>query len=110
MASLKEKIRIALGDGMADLLIRNGRVVDVFSGQIEKKDVAVFGGMIIGFGDYQAREVMSTLNRAWSLCPNSLERSFRMERPVWSSILMKSPMSWGKRASTSWRSQRKASL
>ncbi len=43
MASLKEKIRVASGEGMAELLIKNGRVVDVFSGQIEKKDVAIFG-------------------------------------------------------------------
>ena len=54
MASLKAKIRVASGDGMADLLIKNGRVVDVFSGEIEKRDVAVFGGVIVGFGDYRA--------------------------------------------------------
>jgi len=58
MTSLKERIQIASGDGIADLLIKNGRVVDVFSGQIEKKDVAIFGGVIVGFGDYQAREII----------------------------------------------------
>ena len=53
MEPIEERIRIASGEGKADLLIRNGRVVNVFSGEIEKKDVAVFGGMIIGFGDYR---------------------------------------------------------
>ena len=52
---LKEKIRIASGEGIADLLIKNGRVVEVFSGQIEKKDVAIYKGMIVGFGDYRAK-------------------------------------------------------
>ncbi len=77
MASLKEKIRIASGDGMADLLIKNGRVVDVFSGQIEKKDVAVFGGMIIGFGDYQAREVIDV--KGDLLCPGLIDGHVHIE-------------------------------
>jgi hypothetical protein len=34
---LREKIRVASGEGRADLLIKNGRVVNVFSGEIEKK-------------------------------------------------------------------------
>jgi adenine deaminase len=58
MAPLKKRIRIASGDGMVDLLIKNGRVVDVFSGEIEKKDVAIYGGMIMGFGDYEARKII----------------------------------------------------
>src|SRR3972149_6236465 len=58
MASLKEKIRIASGEGMVDLLIKNGRVVNVFSGEIEKKDVAIVGGVIVGFGAYAAREAI----------------------------------------------------
>jgi len=43
-ASLREKIRIASGEGQADLLIKNGRVIDVLSGEIEKKDVAIYAG------------------------------------------------------------------
>ena len=77
MASLKEKIRIASGDGMADLLIKNGRVVDVFSGQIEKRDVAVFGGMIIGFGNYQAREIIDVKNDF--LCPGLIDGHVHIE-------------------------------
>jgi adenine deaminase len=77
MASLKEKIRIASGDGMADLLIKNGRVVDVFSGQIEKKDVAIFGGVIIGFGDYPAREIIDV--RDDFLCPGLIDGHVHIE-------------------------------
>jgi adenine deaminase len=77
MASLKEKIRVASGDGMADLLIKNGRVVDVFSGQIEKKDVAIFGGIIIGFGDYRAREIIDV--NGDFLCPGLIDGHVHIE-------------------------------
>jgi adenine deaminase len=77
MVSLKERIRIASGDGKADLLIKNGRVVDVFSGQIEKKDVAVYGGMIVGFGDYRARRVIDVKNDF--LCPGLIDGHVHIE-------------------------------
>jgi adenine deaminase len=67
MASLEERIRAALGEGKVDLLIKNGRVVNVFSGQIERKDVAIFGGMIVGFGDYRAKKVIDV--KGDFLCP-----------------------------------------
>jgi adenine deaminase len=77
MASLKEQIRIALGDGIADLLIKNGRVVDVFSGEIEKKDVAVFEGVIVGFGDYRAREIIDL--KGDFLCPGLIDGHVHIE-------------------------------
>jgi len=77
MASLKEKIRIASGDGMADLLIKNGRVVDVFSGEIEKRDVAIFGGVIVGFGDYRAREIIDV--KGDFLCPGLIDGHVHIE-------------------------------
>src|SRR5512139_3905616 len=77
MASLKEKIRAASGDGKADLLIKNGRVVDVFSGEIENRDVAIFGGVIIGFGDYQAREVIDV--KGDFLCPGLIDGHVHIE-------------------------------
>jgi len=77
LVSLKEKIRIASGEGMADLLIKNGRVVDVFSGQIEKKDVAIFGGVIVGFGDYQARKTIDV--KGDFLCPGLIDGHVHIE-------------------------------
>ena len=77
MASLKEKIRIASGEGMADLLIKNGRIVNVFSGEIEKKDVAIFGGVIVGFGDYQARKIIDV--KGDFLCPGLIDGHVHIE-------------------------------
>jgi adenine deaminase len=77
IASLKERIRIASGDGKADLLIKNGRVVDVFSGEIEKKDVAIYGGMIVGFGDYEARKLIDV--KGDFLCPGLIDGHVHIE-------------------------------
>src|SRR3990170_4654757 len=77
IAPLKERIRIASGEGKVDLLIKNGRVVDVFSGQIEKKDVAIYGGMIIGFGEYRSREVIDV--EGDFLCPGLIDGHVHLE-------------------------------
>jgi adenine deaminase len=77
MASLKEKIRAASGEGRVDLLIKNGRVVDVFSGEIEKKDVAIFAGMIVGFGDYQAKKIIDV--KGDFLCPGLIDGHVHIE-------------------------------
>ncbi len=77
MASLEERIGAALGEGKADLLIKNGRVVNVFSGQIERKDVAIFGGVIVGFGDYRAKKVIDI--KGDFLCPGLIDGHVHIE-------------------------------
>jgi len=71
MASLEQSIRAALGEGKVDLLIKNGRVVNVFSGQIERKDVAIFDRNIMGFGDYPARKIVDV--KGDFLCPGLID-------------------------------------
>src|SRR5215218_3822586 len=52
-------LAVARGDRPADLLIRGGRVVNVFSGEIEEINIAIAGDKIAGLGDfYQANEVI----------------------------------------------------
>jgi adenine deaminase len=77
MASLEESIRAALGEGKVDLLIKNGRVVNVFSGQIERKDVAIFDGKIVGFGDYRAKKVIDV--KGDFLCPGLIDGHVHIE-------------------------------
>jgi len=76
-ALLREKIRVASGEGQADLLIKNGRVVDVLSGEIEKKDVAIYAGTVIGFGDYRARETIDVHGDL--LCPGLIDGHVHIE-------------------------------
>ena len=77
MASLKEKIRVASGEGTVDLLIKNGRVVNVFSAEIEERDVAIFGGVVVGFGDYRAREIVDVDGDF--LCPGLVDGHVHIE-------------------------------
>jgi adenine deaminase len=74
---LSERIKVAAGEGKVDLLIKNGRVVDVFSGQIEKRDVAIFDGRIVGFGDYQANRTIDV--EGDFLCPGLIDGHVHVE-------------------------------
>ena len=59
MITQPELIAVARGDRPADLLIRGGRVVNVFSGEIEITDIAIAGNKIAGLGrDYDAAQVI----------------------------------------------------
>lgn len=53
---LKKRIDIAAGRKKAQLVIRNGLVVDIFSHEIIKGSVAVDGGIIIGIGAYEGEK------------------------------------------------------
>ncbi|MBN1277144.1 MAG: adenine deaminase [Deltaproteobacteria bacterium] len=48
--SLQNRILAARREITADLVLKKGRVVNVFSGSIQEKDVAVYDGIIIGTG------------------------------------------------------------
>jgi len=76
-SSLKDRIRAAHGEGRVDLLIKNGKVIDVFSHQIEKKDVAICDGIIVGFGDYKAKKVVDV--KGQFLCPGLIDGHVHIE-------------------------------
>lgn len=59
-------LEMARGDVPADLVFKNGRVVDVFSGKLVATDVAVGGGVILGLGSYQGREEVDLEGRILS--------------------------------------------
>src|SRR5262245_45446255 len=49
--------RVARGDAPADLLLKNARIVNVFSSQIEHGDIAIADSFIAGIGSgYQAKD------------------------------------------------------
>ena len=50
--SLKRLIDVANGNKKADLVLKNGYIVDVCSGKIFKADLAIAEGYIAGFGEY----------------------------------------------------------
>jgi len=47
---LRQRIQVARGKQAADLVFRNGRVVNVFSNEVYEADVAVHHGRVVGIG------------------------------------------------------------
>lgn len=60
---LKKLIDTAAGRIPADLVIKNCKVVNVFSGKIVEGDIAVSGGQIAGIGNYEGKEVVDAKGR-----------------------------------------------
>jgi adenine deaminase len=55
----EQLIAVARGDAPGDLLLANGRIVNVFTSEIEESDVVLCEGRIAGIGrGYKAREVV----------------------------------------------------
>ena len=50
---LKHLIDVAAGREKADLVLKNGYYVNVFSQKLEKGDIAVADGRIAGIGEYE---------------------------------------------------------
>jgi len=54
--SLSSLLEVSRGQSPADLVLRNGRVVNVLTGEVEEVDVALFGGRVAGLGPgYEGR-------------------------------------------------------
>jgi len=52
-AQLANLISVAKGEMPADLVLANAKVVNVFTGEVESGDVAIYGGRIAGVGRYR---------------------------------------------------------
>lgn len=77
MRQIEHKLAVARGEKAAQKLFKNAQVVNVFSGEIHGANVAVDDGRVIGFGDYEANEVVD-LNGAY-LAPSLIEGHFHVE-------------------------------
>src|SRR5882672_2034406 len=77
MRNIQQKLSVARGEQRAELLFKNARVVNVFSGEIHKTNVAVEDGRVIGFGDYKAKRVID-LKGAY-LAPSLIDGHFHVE-------------------------------
>lgn len=53
---LPELLKVARGDAPADLVLRNCRIVNVYTGEIEQGDIAIYGARIAGIGSYHGKE------------------------------------------------------
>jgi len=75
---LSETIKIARGEGKADLLLKNGKIINVFSGEIYATDVAIYKDKIVGLGKgYDANKIIDISNNF--LCPGFIDGHIHLE-------------------------------
>ena len=60
---LAQIIKIARGDEPADTLLQNGRVLNVFTGEIINTDIAIVESRIVGLGPYEAQQTIDLQGR-----------------------------------------------
>ncbi len=58
MTDLARRIAVARGDEPADLVVKGGRVLSVFTREWLETDVAVCDGYVAGLGDYEGAETL----------------------------------------------------
>lgn len=74
---LKTRIDIAAGRIPADLVLTNGRIVNVCSGEIHDGDVAIAGDRIVGIGRYEGRETVDLDGKF--ICPGFIDAHVHIE-------------------------------
>ena len=69
---LSRRLAVARGDRPADVVVRGGRVLSVFTREWLDTDIAIADGWIAGLGDYQGEEIVdgdAGRTAALSICP-----------------------------------------
>ncbi|MEH7418390.1 adenine deaminase [Neobacillus drentensis] len=55
---LEKRISVASGKEPADTVIKNGKIVDVFNGEIMEADIAIADGYFAGIGKYSGKKII----------------------------------------------------
>jgi adenine deaminase len=63
MADLARRLAVARGDEPADVVVRGGRVLSVFTREWLEADVAIADGWIAGLGRYEGREAVDAAGK-----------------------------------------------
>jgi adenine deaminase len=77
MRHIQQKLAIARGEALADILFTNCAVINVFTGEIIKTSVAVTDGRILALGEYKAKKTVD-LNGSY-LAPSFIDGHFHIE-------------------------------
>ncbi|MBR3277542.1 MAG: adenine deaminase [Lachnospiraceae bacterium] len=76
-SQLKALISAARGEVQADLVLKNAKILNVFTGDTEEGDVAVNGGFIAGIGTYEGKEEIDIGGRV--ICPGLIDSHIHIE-------------------------------
>lgn len=75
---IEDILPVAVGKEPADLLVKNARVVNVFSGEIEKTNIAIYRKRIAGLGDYTEGKQVIDLKGAY-VVPGLIDAHLHVE-------------------------------
>jgi adenine deaminase len=77
--ALQRRLAVARGDEPADLVVRGGRVLSVFTREWLELDVAIADGAIAGLGDYEGHETLDATGRY--VVPGFIDAHMHLESP-----------------------------
>ncbi|HJW88910.1 MAG TPA: hypothetical protein VJ565_05455 [Dehalococcoidia bacterium] len=69
---MRDLIAVARGEAPAGLVLKNARIVNTFTGEIEEASVAVHQDRIAGVGDYRQGKEVLDLEGSY-LCPGLID-------------------------------------
>lgn len=75
--NLKNKILAASGEKQATLVLKNAKVINVFTEEIEETDIAIEAGYIVGLGTYRGINEIEMNGRY--VCPGFLDGHIHLE-------------------------------
>ena len=78
-ADLARRLAVARGDQPADVVVRGGRVLSVFTREWLETDVAIADGFVAGLGDYRGRDEIDASGRF--VVPGFIDAHMHIESP-----------------------------
>lgn len=76
-STLQKQIAAAAKQTKADLVIKNGKIVNVFTREIIEGDLAIAEGMIVGIGRYEGKQTIDAEGRY--VCPGLIDGHVHIE-------------------------------
>jgi adenine deaminase len=77
MEALRRRLAVARGDEPADLVVRGGRVLSVFTKEWLEVDVAIADGFVAGLGEYEGTDALDASGR-W-VVPGFIDAHMHLE-------------------------------
>jgi adenine deaminase len=73
----RARINVSLGRQEADLVIKNGKIVNVFTKEIIQGDIAIYNDLIVGIGNYTGKKEIDATGKY--ICPGLIDSHVHME-------------------------------
>lgn len=91
---MEKRIRVAMGLEPADLVLKGGNIVNVYTGEVEVGDVAIVDGIIAGIGEYEGKQNVDVKGKY--IAPSFIDGHLHIESTMLSpSNFAKAIVPWG---------------